>query len=186
MEKKIAKIWKLPSEFEFFNNSAKIKSKKTKWLAPKPHWYKLNFDGSSQNVCQVGGGIIRDHLGNTVAAYASNLKNHTITQAEEMALLWGQRFATSISIKHLEIEGDSQIIMEMVSSRSVVGWKVDPILRDVRMLLANLDDFTIRHIFREGNAAMDSMAVVGRLQNNLRCWRSPNLLPVTTKVILEI
>ncbi|XP_059073300.1 uncharacterized protein LOC131874083 [Cryptomeria japonica] len=145
-----------------------------------------NFDGSAQNVCQAGGGIICDHLGNTVAAYTGNLKNHTVTQAKGMALLWGLTFATSIGIKHLEIEGDSQIIMETVSSRSVVGWKVDSILRDSRMLLANLDGFTIRYIFREGNAAADSMAVVGRLQNDLRCWRNPKLLLVTTKVILEI
>ncbi|XP_059073486.1 uncharacterized protein LOC131874228 [Cryptomeria japonica] len=157
----------------------------TKWLAPKPHWYKLNFDGSAQNARQAGGGIICDHLGNTVAAYVGNLKNHTIIQVEGMALLWGLKFANSIGIKQLEIEGDSQIILETVSGRSTAGWKVDSILRDVRILMANLDGFTIRHVFREKNAAGHSMTAVGRLQNDLRCWRNPNLLPVTTKVILE-
>ncbi|XP_059077960.1 uncharacterized protein LOC131876550 [Cryptomeria japonica] len=146
----------------------------------------MNFDGSAQNVCQVGGGIICDHLGNIVAAYAGNLKNHIVTQAKGMALLWGLRFATSIGIKHLEIEGDSQITVEMVSGRSTARWKVDPILRDARMLMANLEGFTIRQIFREGNATADSMVVAGRLQKSLRCWRNANLLPVTTKVILEI
>ncbi|XP_057865969.2 uncharacterized protein LOC131073536 [Cryptomeria japonica] len=122
-----------------------------------------------QNDCQAGGGVIYDHLGNTVATYAGNLNNHTITQPKGMALLGGVRFATSIGIKHLEIEGDLQIIVEAVSGRSAVGWKVDPILRDARMLLANLNGFTIRHIFREGNVFADSMAAVGRLQNGLRC-----------------
>ncbi|XP_059067832.1 uncharacterized protein LOC131858564 [Cryptomeria japonica] len=143
MEKKIAKLWKLPSEFEVFNNNAKSKRKKTKWLAPKPHCHKYNFDGSAQNICQGGAIIIRDHLGNIVAAYVGNPKNHTVTQAKGMALLWGLRFAKSIGIKHLEIEGDSQIIVEMVSGRSASGWQVDPILRDARMLMANLDGFTI-------------------------------------------
>ncbi|XP_059067563.1 uncharacterized protein LOC131858358 [Cryptomeria japonica] len=114
----------------------------TKWLAPKHHWYKLNFDGSAQNTCQAGGGIIHDHMGNTVAAYAGNLKNHIVTQAEGMDLLWGLKFSNSIGIKQLQIGGDSQIIVETVSGRSTAGWKVDSILRDVRILMDNLDGFT--------------------------------------------
>lgn len=76
--------------------------------------------------------------------------------------------------------------MEVVSGRSVARWKVDSILRDARMLLANLDGFTIRHIFKKGNVVVDSMAGVGRLQNGLQCWRNPDLLPIITKMILEI
>ncbi|XP_057856647.2 uncharacterized protein LOC131065999 [Cryptomeria japonica] len=185
MDKKIAKLWKLPPEFEVFNNSTKINRKKTKWLAPNPHWYKLNFDGSTQNACQAGGGVICDHQGNTVATYEGNLKNHTVTQAEGMALLWGLRFSTTIGIKHLETDGNSQIIMEAVRGRFVAGWKVDFILRDARMLLTNLDGFSICHIFREGNVVVDSMVAVGRLQNGLRCWRNLDLLPMITKEILE-
>ncbi|XP_057813277.2 uncharacterized protein LOC131027275 [Cryptomeria japonica] len=54
-----------------------------------------------------GGGIIHDQLGNVVAAYTGYLKNNVVTQAEGMALLWGLKFANSIGIKQLEIEGDS-------------------------------------------------------------------------------
>ncbi|XP_057871388.2 uncharacterized protein LOC131077831 [Cryptomeria japonica] len=185
MDKKIVERWKLPPEFEVFNNSTKINRKKTKWLAPNRHWYKLNFDGSAQNACQAGGGVICDHHGNIVAAYAGSLKNHTITQAEGMAILLGLRFSTTIDIKHLEIEDNSQIIVEAIRGRSIAGWKVDSVLRDARMLLTNLDDFTIRQIFTEGNVVADSIAAMGRLQNGLQCWRNPDLLPMITKEILE-
>ncbi|XP_059076711.1 uncharacterized protein LOC131875978 [Cryptomeria japonica] len=120
-----------------------------------------------------------------VVAYAGNLRNNTITEVEGMALLWGLKMANSIGIKQLEIEGDFQIIMESIKGNSLVGWRVGSILRDIRCLLVRMEDFTICHIFREGNKAVDSMAVVGRLQNGLRCWRDPSLLPVTTKLILE-
>ncbi|XP_057846127.2 uncharacterized protein LOC131055759 [Cryptomeria japonica] len=145
----------------------------------------MNFDGSTNCTCQAGGGIIQDHLGNTVVAYAGNLKNNTITQAEGMALPWGLKLAISIGIKKLEIEGDSQIIVESVKGSSTAVWHVDSILRDVIGLLINPDDFIICHIFREGNEAADSMTVVGRLQNGLGCWGDPSLLPVTTMAILE-
>ncbi|XP_057821432.1 uncharacterized protein LOC131034088 [Cryptomeria japonica] len=131
---------------------------------------------------QATGGVSE---GITIAAYAGSLKNHTVTQAEGMNLPWGLKFATAIGIRQLEVEGDSKVIVEAVSSRSVAGWKVESILRDARMFLANLDSFTICHIFREGNAAVDSMTVVGRLQDSLQCWRNTDLLPMITKEILE-
>lgn len=102
-----------------------------------------------------------------MAAYLGNLRNNTVTQAEGMALLWGLKMANSIGIKQLEIEGDSQIIVDSVRGNSSASWRVEPILRDIRCLLVKMEDFTICHIFREGNKAADSMAVVGRLQNGL-------------------
>ncbi|XP_057844863.2 uncharacterized protein LOC131054375 [Cryptomeria japonica] len=141
----------------------------TRWSTPKLHWFKLDFDGSAQSNCQAGGGVIRDHLGNTVAAYADNLRNNTVTQAEGMALLWGLKMANSIEIKYLEIEGDSQIIVDYVKGNTSAVWRVEPILRDIRCLMVKMEDFSIRHIFKEGNRAVDSMAADRRLQNGLRC-----------------
>ncbi|XP_059067677.1 uncharacterized protein LOC131858456 [Cryptomeria japonica] len=131
------------------------------------------------------GGVIRDHQGGLIVDFAGSLKNHIVNQVKGMALLWEMKFATTIGIRQLEIEGDSKIIVEAASGRTAVGWKVEAILRDARMLLANLDGFTIHHIYKEGNAATDSMVVVNMLQEGLRCWRSTIPLPVITKEILE-
>ncbi|XP_059078044.1 uncharacterized protein LOC131876621 [Cryptomeria japonica] len=168
-DKKIVVCWKLPPGFDRFNNSTKKKRRMTRWSNPKLHWFKLNFDGSAQCNCQAGGGVIRDHLGNMVAAYAGNLRDNTVTQAKGMALLWGLKMANSIGIKHLEIEGDSQINIDSTKGNTSAGWRVKPILRDIRCFLVKMEDFTICHIFREGNRADDSMAAEGRLQNGLRC-----------------
>ncbi|XP_059064699.1 uncharacterized protein LOC131856791 [Cryptomeria japonica] len=139
----------------------------TKWKDPSPSWHKLNFDGAANNNWQVRGGVVRDHQGGLIAAYAGSLRNHTVNEAEGMALLWGMKFAIAIGIRQLEIEGDSKIIVEAISGRSAAGWKVEAILRDVRMLLADLDSFTILHIYKEGNVVFDSMAIVGMLQEGL-------------------
>lgn len=112
-DKRIIELWKLPPKFKLFNNTVKINRKKTKWLSPNPSWHKFNFDGLAQNTYQAGGGVIRDHQGNTIAPYAGSLKNHTVTQDKGMALLWGLRFATTLGIKQLEIEGDSKVIVEV-------------------------------------------------------------------------
>ncbi|XP_059064149.1 uncharacterized protein LOC131856393 [Cryptomeria japonica] len=170
--------------FDCFNNNTKIKRWMTRWSTPRLHWFKLDFDGSAQYNYQASGGFIRDHLGNMVAAYAGNLRDNIVTQAEGMTLLWGLKIANSIGIKHLEIEGDSRIIIESTKGNTSAGWKVEPILRDIRCFLVKMEDFTICHIFREGNRAIDSMAAEGRLHKSLQCWRDPNLLPITIKEIL--
>ncbi|XP_059077972.1 uncharacterized protein LOC131876559 [Cryptomeria japonica] len=124
-------------------------------------------DGFPPDVLPAGGGVIRDHLGNMVVAYVGNLRDNTVTQDEGMALLWGLKMANSIGIKHLEIEGDSQIIIDSTKGNALVGWRVEPILRDIRCFLVKMEDFTICHIFIEGNRAADSIAAEGRLQNGL-------------------
>ncbi|XP_057860499.1 uncharacterized protein LOC131069162 [Cryptomeria japonica] len=139
----------------------------TKWEAPSPSWHKLNFDGAVHNNWQAGGGVIRDHQGKIIIAYTGSLRNHIVNQAEGMSLLWGMKFAIAIGIRQLEIEGDSKIIMEVVDGRSAVGSKVEVVLRDVRMLLSNLDSFTICHIYIEGNVVVDSMVAFGMLQDGL-------------------
>ncbi|XP_057814100.1 uncharacterized protein LOC131028005 [Cryptomeria japonica] len=153
--------------------------KKTKWEAPSPSWHKLNFDGAIHNTWQAGGGVIKDHQGKLIATYIGSLRDHTVNQAE------GMKFSISIGIRQLEIEGDSKLIMEAVSGRSVAGWKVEVILRDVRILLAKIYSFTLPHIHREGNVVADSMDAFGMLQDGFRCWRNVHLLPMVTKEILE-
>ncbi|XP_057837587.1 uncharacterized protein LOC131047824 [Cryptomeria japonica] len=120
-----------------------------------------------------------------VATYAGNLSESLVSQAEGMALLWGLKMANDIGIKHLEIEGDSQVIIDSIKGNASAGWRVEPILRDIRCLLVKMEDFIIDHIFREGNRATDSMVAEGRLQMGLRCWRDPNLLPIPVKEILD-
>ncbi|XP_059063997.1 uncharacterized protein LOC131856333 [Cryptomeria japonica] len=120
-----------------------------------------------------------------IVAYAGNLSESSVTQAEGMALLWGLKMANDIGIKHLEIEGDSKVIIDSIKGKASAGWKVEPIMRDIRQLLVKMEDFTIDHIFREGNRAADSMAAEGRLQMSLRCWKNPNTLPITVKEILD-
>ncbi|XP_057843413.1 uncharacterized protein LOC131052802 [Cryptomeria japonica] len=157
----------------------------TKWKSPSPSWHKLNFDGEAHNNWQARGGVIRDHQDGLISTFVGSLRNHTVNQVERMALLWGMKLAIAIGIRQIEIEGDSKIIVEVVSGRTATGWKVEAILRDVRMLLANLDSFTICHIYREENAAANSMATISMLQEGLRCWRNVDPLPVITKEILE-
>ncbi|CAI0381292.1 unnamed protein product [Linum tenue] len=54
------------------------------WKSPPPEWVTLNSDGSvlPDTGQAAAGGLIRDHTGRCIAAYARNLGFCSITQAE--------------------------------------------------------------------------------------------------------
>ncbi|XP_059284799.1 uncharacterized protein LOC132038092 [Lycium ferocissimum] len=62
-----------------------------KWNPPNNGWVKINSDGCSKGNPGLsgGGGVIRDHLGNLVMAYAMNLNIQTNNYAEAIAMKSG-------------------------------------------------------------------------------------------------
>ena len=66
-----------------------------KWRAPPRGWIKGNFDGAAKgNPGKVGcGGIIRDHVGNTIDAIAIPIGISTSHRAEATASLYTMKLA---------------------------------------------------------------------------------------------
>lgn len=58
----------------------------TIWSTPPPPWLKLNFDGVSRSGFAVGGGIIKDSMGNLVMAYAGNFDSVSRNMPEALSL----------------------------------------------------------------------------------------------------
>ncbi|KAJ8422016.1 hypothetical protein Cgig2_007566 [Carnegiea gigantea] len=81
------------------------------WHALREDWIKLNIDGASRGNPRPagGGGIFRDHYGNSIRAFACNFGWCTSVKAEALALLKGLRIAWDMGYKKLEITLDSQI-----------------------------------------------------------------------------
>ncbi|XP_059066396.1 uncharacterized protein LOC131857710 [Cryptomeria japonica] len=133
----------------------------TRWLAPSPSWFKLNFDGTAHSGVAVGGGIIRDNLGNLVLAYARNFGSALSNMAEALALFWGLKLALAIDAKRLIIEGDSKMIIEVTKGLSRISWMINNILKDIWSMIVWLEEFHIQHIYREGNSVADSLVGAG-------------------------
>lgn len=74
----------------------------------EPRWLKLNFDGLAKlNSSQVGGaGVIRDHKGKLILAYAVNLGVQSSNFAEVAMNFHGIQIAMKVGLSNLVIEGD--------------------------------------------------------------------------------
>ncbi|XP_059074956.1 uncharacterized protein LOC131874987 [Cryptomeria japonica] len=133
----------------------------TRWSAPSPSWFKLNFDGTAHSGVAVGGGIIRENLGNLVLAYVGNFGSTSSNMAKALALFWGLKLALTIDAKRLIIEGDSKLIIKVTKSVSGISWMLSNILKDIWSMIVWMEEFHIQHIYREGNSVVDSLTMAG-------------------------
>ena len=124
-----------------------------RWQTPNIGIIKLNFDGSLQNNSRAGGFILRDWKGATLLTGAANYGSTSILVAEGRALRDGLQAAVEAGYKQLHIEGDNLILIEAVKGESTIPWRLKYVIHDIRMMLSQLDDVQVNHIYREANMA---------------------------------
>ncbi|XP_059067910.1 uncharacterized protein LOC131858631 [Cryptomeria japonica] len=165
------RIWNSPDNFLQYENYKRLEIFNTRWSSSPPSWFKLNFDGVARSGVAMGGGVIKDSLGNLVLAYARNFGSASSNMAEALALFWGLKLALTIDAKILVIKGDSKLIIEATKGVSGISWMVRNILKDIWSMIVWLEEFRIQHICREGNSVADSLVAAGLEMKGMRCWR---------------
>lgn len=134
------------------------------FIIPGDQRIKLNFDGASKvNPGQAGlGGIFRDSRGNTRWVYAEWGGEMMNNKAELWAVHQGLRVAIRNDYMNLEIEGDSQIMIEMLRKlRDGRSWdrvtnssRTTGIIQDIEGLVNKIEYKIINQVLRSGNHAV--------------------------------
>jgi len=145
--------------------------KKVTWTAPPTHTFKLNFDGASKgNPGMVGfGGILRNHEGTPLQLYFGNIGWDTNNSAELEGLWQGLLLAWKHNFQPLEVEGDSQILINMAkhllngsqARKIATNWRLEARLEAIEQALHSNRAITFNHIKREGNKVADLLANIG-------------------------
>ncbi|KAL0442005.1 UNVERIFIED_CONTAM: putative ribonuclease H protein [Sesamum radiatum] len=122
-------------------------------------WFKLNTDGVSKGNPGVAGagGIIRNHLGQTVLAFQEHLGLISNTATELKAIYRGVKLCIDSNIRKIWVETDANVALKLISSPSQGPWHFQNLLQQIRNLLSQTE-FKISHIFREGNQVADYFA----------------------------
>ena len=61
----------------------------------------------------------------------------------------------------MEVELDAKVIVELLKSNSISNRGYSPLLHDCRMLLGQLQQVRVTHVFREANKCADFLAKRG-------------------------
>ncbi|KAF5465389.1 hypothetical protein F2P56_015402 [Juglans regia] len=160
--------------------------KLVEWKKPRVGWVKLNTDGCSLgNPGRSGiGGVIRDDQGNLRLAYAQQIPEGTNNNAELISLLHGLRNCREMGLQLVEVEMDSNILVNRLRKRNCGIWYLEDFWEEIMQLLSSTR-YTVNHIYREGNGLADSLAKLGAA-GSLSCWRNSVELPTQVKGIYRV
>ncbi|KAL6228073.1 hypothetical protein ACLB2K_002027 [Fragaria x ananassa] len=106
-----------------------------KWYPPPESVNKLNFDGSvHNNSATTAGVVVRDSLGQSILAGSKKLGVSNVLVVEAQALREGllqlhhhHRFNSQALI----IEGDSEILIEVLNGRMKCLWRIKVLVHDI-------------------------------------------------------
>jgi len=121
---------------------------------------RVNVDGGARGNPGPAaiGAVVCDEDGNELLAEGRTIGEATNNVAEYRALLYGIELAERLGAGAVELIGDSELIVRQVEGRYKVK---DSGLRElhgqVREALKAFDEWSIRHVRREHNAAADAL-----------------------------
>jgi ribonuclease HI len=143
----------------------------TTWTLPPTGFIKINFDGASKgNPGPAGyGAVIRSSKGEILALIVGYLGETTNNVAELTGLLQGLRHAVTLASHKIILEGDSQIIIQLITKilhggnpqKISPSWRLAGLLKDFKSLLGHNISIIPSHIKREANGVADYLANEG-------------------------
>jgi ribonuclease HI len=104
------------------------------------------------------GVVVRDADGEVIEERGERIGRATNNVAEYRALLLGIEVAAAHGASHLDLVGDSELIVRQVEGRyKVKDATMKELHTEVKRALGGFDSWTIRHVRRENNADADRL-----------------------------
>ncbi|MQM04092.1 hypothetical protein Taro_036884 [Colocasia esculenta] len=159
------------------------KPKVVKWMHPPTGRLKLSVHGAFKNAAGSagGGGILRDHQGTCLFAFAKKYQGAiSALDAEARALQDGLTTCCNKGILDIMVETDSTTLMQIVTGQTPPPWELICIIQEMVVTSKKLEA-QIKHMTREANQVANSLAGYGCSINQFRFWDSRAALPHVVK-----
>lgn len=133
------------------------------WIPPDFGYWKLNCDGAVSGLggSASAGGVLRDHFGNFVFGFASDLPSYNVIQAELRAVSMGIKLAWLKGFRKVVIETDSAVAVCFIKAGCSSRHLLFNLISETQDLLCRDDIFSINHVLREANQVADCFAKFG-------------------------
>ncbi|XP_043697031.1 uncharacterized protein LOC122647780 [Telopea speciosissima] len=130
------------------------------WFLPPNNLWSLHCDGSLSDGRAAFGGVIRNAIGQPVAAFANQGLELCILSMELVAIHRGISLCIERGILDVSIRSDSKLAIDTISGKVVGPWKVQPLKSRILALANDLRMKEFTHVWREQNRPADFMAAV--------------------------
>jgi hypothetical protein len=107
------------------------------WKHPQEGWVKLNCDGAcKENVNRAGcGGLLRDTNGKWLKEFVRKIGVCNALHAEMCGLYLGLELVWRDGVSHLCVEGDSKLLIDLVTNNCKTNGTTPSLMRRIRNLL---------------------------------------------------
>nr|XP_016462895.1 PREDICTED: uncharacterized protein LOC107785972 [Nicotiana tabacum] len=106
------------------------------WERPNFGWIKLNTDGSKLRDGLIGaGGVVRNHRGEMLMAFAQALGNDTSNKAEARAALIGLLWCQSNGYDKIIPKCDSKLVVDMLDNKFNPPWQIENTIREAQSII---------------------------------------------------
>ena len=122
--------------------------------------YILKFDGCSKgNPGPAGAGSVIYKNDLEMWSKSEYLNIQTNNYAEYMGLINGLKYAVANNIKHLQVYGDSMLVIkQMTHVYKVKSENLLKLYNKAQQLSSQITDISFHHIYRENNTRADELA----------------------------
>lgn len=123
--------------------------------------YKLFFDGACRGNPGPAtfGGVIYDANGEEIDHFKTFLGETTNNVAEYCGLLAGLNRAKALNITHLEVYGDSNLVIQQVSGKwKVKNHRLKTIYKQIKTVEKFFTSIKYQHVYRNKNKRADALA----------------------------
>ncbi|XP_043697076.1 uncharacterized protein LOC122647840 [Telopea speciosissima] len=127
------------------------------WFLPPNNLWSLHCDGSLSDGRAAFGGVIRNAIGQPVAAFSNQGLELCILSMELAAIHRGISLCIERGILDVSIISDSKLAIDTISGKVVGPWKVQPLKSRILALANDLRMKEFTHVWREQNRPADFM-----------------------------
>ena len=157
-----ANMFKLFAEGNFKTPSFADNNTRIRWYPPNTSFTKLNFDGLVLTDNKASSGfILRNSEGSPILASTKNVGVSNVLRAEAFALRVGLHATLLHGHLNIIVEGDSKILIDNINNKCSVPWKIQTLVRDIKILASKFHNIKFNHVWRETNFAADAVANLG-------------------------
>ena len=158
------------------------------WQPPQGNFFKLNFDGAcfDEGAASGYGAVIRNEKGKVMAALAA--KGGAVRDSEEvevMACRKALEFVIDAGFVEIILEGDSALVMQMVSQAQPNLSRLGLIYEDIWCLVAGFRSILTNCVRRTTNSVAHALARYTRSIDNDIVWLEEGPPPVVDALYLD-
>jgi hypothetical protein len=144
-----------------------------RWKKPPIGVLKINWDAAlDPRIGKMGlGTLARDHKGRVLAMTSSirNQINHPTT-TETLAVWQAVVLGIQLGATYLELEGDALEVVQDLNLPEHCWGRNGPVLKDIKLLLQNFNDWKVSHVLQGANGAAHSLAKLALSSGVEQTW----------------